>query len=187
MGSAVESRLVAPERHGRTCSCPSPHLRQQPLACLTAQRGTLDTPSPPQPAALGTSCFSSPEIWSLPPLAMSSILPHTVPSWLGCHLGPRPCGVCLPHHCRGILSGHHTRSQPYSQPCRFCLPPTAPASSPDALLPPSAPGLQTLTVPCTREHKAPSGPVRPPCPPPPGLFPQTSSQPLPFFFRSTPK
>ena len=114
MGSAVESRPVAPERHGRTCPCPSPHLRQQPLTCLAAQRGTLDTPCPPQPAALG---FSSPEIWSLPPLIMSSILPHTVPSWLGCHLGPRPCGVCLPQRCRGILSGHQTRSQPRPQPC----------------------------------------------------------------------
>lgn len=59
-----------------------------------------------------------------------------------------------------------TKLKPCSQLCRFRLPPTVPASSPDALLPPAAPGLQTLTVPCTREHKAPSGPVHPPFPPP---------------------
>lgn len=48
---------------------------------------------------------------------MSSILPHAVPFSLGCHLGLLPCGVCLPHNCRGILSGHQTRSQPCPQPC----------------------------------------------------------------------
>ena len=134
---------------------------------------------------------------------LSSCLPssHTQcpPGWaVTSDLGPVGCAFhsAAEGSSQAIRPGHslalspaspahltQTKLKPCSQPCRFRLPPTAPASSPDALLPPSAPGLQTLTVPCTREHKAPSGPVRPPCPPPPGLFPQTSSQPLPFFLQ----
>lgn len=171
LGSAVESRPVAPEQHGRTCPCPSPHLRQQPLTCLAAQPRTLDTPSPPQPAALGASCFSGSDSWSLTPLSSRPPSSHVqcplrwAVTWDFC-----PVGCAFPTAAEGssqaIRPGHslalspatpacltQTNLKPFSWLCSFRLPPAVPASSPDALLPPSAPGLQTLTVPCTREHE----------------------------------
>ena len=138
---------------------------------------------PPQPAALGTSCFSSSESWSLTPFSPCPPSSHTQcpPRW-AVTLDFCPVGCAFPTTAEGssqaIGPGHslalspatpacftQTKLKPFSQLCSFRLPPAVLALSPDALLPPSAPGLQTLTVPCT---------------PPPVLFPQTSSQPLPF-------
>lgn len=194
-----EPRPVAPEQHGRTCPCPSPHLRQQPLTCLAAQPRTLDTPSPAA-CSPGRPCFSGSDSWSLTPLSSRPPSSHVqCLGQLGC-LGLLPCGVCLPAAAEGssqaIRPGHslalspatpacltQTNLKPFSWLCSLVSFPVALVLPPDALLPPSAPGLQTLTVPCTREHEPLSGRF----PPPPGLFPQTSSQPLPYCLRSTPR
>ena len=125
------------------------------------------------------------QLESDPPLVMSSILPHAVPASLGCHLGLLPCGVCLPHSCRGILSGHQTRSQPCPQPCNTSL------SYPDeskafftALQLPS-PSCRPSLVSGRSASSLSSRPADPHCslhtgtqapsgrfPPPPGLFPR---------------